>query len=61
VRHAVTVSALQDFVGITLSRDVVLENDVLTLTAPGASFGGAVGAAVLEWRRADAAGEGDEP
>jgi hypothetical protein len=51
VVHHVTVSSLQDFVGVSLQRDAVLDGDCLTLSAPNASFGGKTGRTTLVWRR----------
>ena len=53
VNHEVLVSVLQDFVGLTLQREIEVAKDRLTLRGKNATFGGKRGTAVLEWARAD--------
>ena len=60
VSHRVAIASSPDLVGAVLTRDLRLEGDRLTLSAVTKTrFGGRRGAAVLEWRRADAPAEGD--
>ena len=60
VSHRVAIASSPDLVGAVLTRDLRLEGDRLTLSAVTKTrFGGRRGAAVLEWRRADAPTEGD--
>lgn len=52
VIHEVQVSVLQDFVGLTLQREIEVVAARLTLRGKNATFGGKRGTAVLEWARA---------